>query len=179
MTDETSADSVEATEDEIEDEGLRIPPIEALPKSDPSRKLAEKTATELSFEEFIMSKKAQQSFDVRKGLSVTMSTLSSDAMQFLGSQLYETHSNEFSAVFDEISRRYHVAACVVSLNDNTIGPDIDQALKKSTEDAERALKSRLDYIGAFPNQVVNLLFAHFLLFSGRVDNMIRGVDIKN
>lgn len=147
-----------------------------LPPNDPSRVLAEKTRSALSFQMLLLRRYLEQTFKVNPQLSVTFRSLSSGLVEFIFTQLSKTHGSGWASIFDEALRNYYVAATLQRLGDNPIGADLDEALLAGEARAIEVMTERLQYVRGLPSNLVYLLYAHYVLFSNRVDAFIRGGD---
>jgi hypothetical protein len=153
--------------------------IEALPRDDVSRLCAERTATKLSFQNLLLKGYLEQTFDINKHIRVTMKTLSAGAVEYIYMRLSSTHGSQWTSIFDEALRIHYVAASLQALGTPDselvpIGSDVDAALLTSPEAAKEVLDKRLQYVKTKPASLVYLLYSHYMLFSKRVDDFIKG-----
>jgi len=149
---------------------------EPLPPQDTTRKLAEESATPLSFQNLLLRRYVEQTFQIRPDLELTFRSLSAGTGEFMFRQLTRKYENEWRIVFDEASRFYYVASSLQALNGNPIGGDLDEALLKSEETAEKVLADRVAAVKSYPGTLVALLYSHYLLFTQRVEDFIKGGD---
>lgn len=176
-TEVTDSQGDKGASDDVSEEALFQP----LAEDDPSRLRAEKSASKMSWENFLLRRYIEQSFDVRKDLRVTMRSLSSMTGEFIFRHLTTKYGKDFRIVFDEAQRRYYIAATLQKINDTSIGGDLDEAVFKGDVEATKVFEDRLKFVQAYPSQLIDLLYRHYLLFAKRVEDFIRGSEeeVKN
>lgn len=167
--------------DNREQDPNRIP--DPLPKEDPSRKRAESTASPLTYSNLLLKNYLEQTFEINSKVRVRMRTVSAKAAETLFRIVSTKYRNEFAAVFEEKLRHYYLAAALIQFNDQSLTPPLEEIFAEGldAEQREKLFSERMDMVEQLPLQVVTLLYAHYLLFSNRVEDFIRtgGDDLGN
>lgn len=145
-----------------------------LEPDDPSRVLAESSATELSYEDLLLKRYLEQTFNIHPKIKLTMRSVSAGAAELIIRKLSNRYGREWVAVFDEISRIYYVAASMQEMNEQPTGPDFDAALMEDEDKAMAILDERAKTVKQLPHPLTSLIYAHYVLFNLRVENFIKG-----
>ena len=150
---------------------------EPLPKSDHTRKRAEKTASPLSYQTLLLKGHLEQDYEINKHIKVKNRSISAGVGEFVGQLLSERYDQAWGLVFEEAARMYYLAASLQEVNGEPIGPEFDHFVKKSDFDkAKDAFDKRLEFVRGLVGSLMYLLYNHYLLFNMRVDDFVKGSD---
>jgi hypothetical protein len=154
----------------------------ALPADDPTRQLAEKTATKFDIKDILLKGYGEQTFSITPDIKVTMRTISSGVVDALLACLEDERANTMLAVrFEELLRQHYVTASLQALGDRPLTPDLDALVRKgeSLDTLKKSIKDKLNLIRPLSWSLVALLYAHYLLFEERFKEFLRSTGVND
>jgi len=142
--------------------------------ADLRKRIEEEIEEEIDFAQMIFDGFAEQKVPMRKGMVVTLRTVSTQHALWIERRLHEA-----SKMSEQYGRHWfsllQLAVCVQEFNGKEIGTDLNAFDEEAlVEKFWEAMKPRIKRIHKLPTEITDLLIANMAWFSGRVRKVVVG-----